>query len=418
MRTQARYAPWCALLSLAFASACAVNGGPTVAIASTDPLEDPGGGGAARTGTEGGAAAPATPPFLLALTANAEGATGAVFDGKAWKVHAFPGEVADWPSPQVALAPDGTGLVVKGTGFDRALRYARWLGGDAWTSFADVPGSAIEGETGFRDHGAPVSVAYRNGLFVLAYNTTGYSAVVRTFDPRTGTFGPEMKLGSGATKCGTGDGVPRDCVSAASVHLRGSSRGPDEIFVTLGNLGGYAASWKPVLGALPPTVTQIQYGYGDENWDSAPMIPEGETEAVQMHFSFTDRFHEQLGALVPGGPSGTAGGCYEHFKIMPRAASSDVSVLCRGARWSSQSAAHSWERVMEGHLAGGELRFATPVETTLPALTDYQYLPGIGDDTSYVIGVMAGGDVALFRNLDGTPEPFARGTVVGAAASP
>ena len=73
---------------------------------------------------------------------------------------------------------------------------------------------------------------------------------------------------------------------------------------------------------------------------------------------------------------------------------------------------------MEGHLAGAEIRFGTPVETKLPALADFQYLPGIGEDASYVIGVMRDGNVALFRNLDGTPEPIAKGTVVGAASSP
>jgi hypothetical protein len=333
-------------------------------------------------------------------------------------MHAFPGEAADWPSPQVAVAPNGTGFVVKGTGFDKPLRYARWLGGDRWTSFADVPGSAIRGEMGYRDQGAPASVAYRNGLFVLAYDTKEVRAAYRTFDPKTETFGAVMELGSGTTKCSTEEGAPLDCVTGTSVHLRASARGPNEIFLTLGEMHGYAASWRPLNGVAPPNVELIQNTFGDENWDSAPMIPEGEAAAVQMHFSFTDRFHEQLGAMGPGNSSGTAGGCYEHFKIMPRAASSDVSVMCRGARWSSMSAEHSWERVMEGHLAGGELRFGTPVETTLPALADFQYLPGIGDDTSYVIGVMGDGNVALFRDLDGTPEPFAKGTVVGAASSP
>ncbi len=417
MRMPARYASWCALLSLAFVPACAANGGATVTTSTTNPLEDPA-GGAAQAGSNTGTGTPATPRLVLALAANEDGATGAVFDGKTWKVHAFPGEAADWPSPQVALATDGTGFVVKGTGYDKPLRFARWLGGDLWTSFADVPDSAIEGQTGYRDQGAPVSVAYRNGLFVLAYNTKGSGAVVRTFDPRTAAFGAAMKLGSGATKCSTEEGAPLDCAMGTSVHLRASARGPEEVFVSLGELGGYAASWKPMLGAPAPKVAEIKYGFGDENWDSAPMIPDGDTTAVQMSFSFTERFHEQLGAVGPGDASGTVGACYEHFKIMPRPASSDVSIMCRGARWSSHSAEHSWLRVMNGHLAGGELGFAVPVETTLPALTDFHYLPGIGADTSYVLGVTEGGEVALFRDLDGTPEPFARGTVLGAASSP
>ena len=118
------------------------------------------------------------------------------------------------------------------------------------------------------------------------------------------------------------------------------------------------------------------------------------------------------------GVSGTAGACYEYFRILAAPASSDVSIMCRGARWQSLSAVHSWERVMVGHLAAGALTFGTPIETTLPALGEFEYLEGIGNDATYVVGTMNDGQVALFRGLAGTPEPFASGTVMGAAASP
>jgi hypothetical protein len=414
MRSPARHALWCTLLSLAVLPACAESAGP-LAGTSTNPTETAAAAGA-DAGTDAKSSVAAR--VVLALTANDEEATGAVFDGTTWKLHAFPGEAGAWPSPQVAVAPDGTGFMIKGTGYDKPLRYARWLGGDEWTGFADVPGSQIQGDTYMRDQAGAASVAYRNGLFVVAYNTTGATPVYRTFDPRTATFGPVLELRSGAQKCETHEGVPRDCAIGSSLHLRDSARGPDEVFVSLGELGGYGASFKPALGGPAPILEEILHDWGADVWDSAPMIPDGETAAVQVQFSFSDRFHETLGAAGNGVTTGAAGGCYGYFKLLGRPAATDVSVLCRGARWESMSAQHSYERVFEGHLAGGEVHFGTPIETTLPALASYEYLPGIGADKTYVIGVMDDGQVALFRDLAETPEPFAKGTMVGAAASP
>lgn len=377
-----------------------------------------GAGGASAQGDGGTSGIQPSKDILLAVTASDQGTTAGIYDGKTWKMHAFPGELAAWPAPQVALAPDGTGIIVKGTGREKSLRFARYLGDDKWSAFSDVPDSQVSGSGLVHDEAGPVSLIYRNGVFVLAHNSIGYHPVVRTFDPVKGTFSSTVTLTSGTMKCETAEGVQRDCAMADGIRLKPSATGPDEVFAVFdGGLGGFYTSFNPL--GLASTAPVLKAAPGDVRTsqvpDSAPMVNEGESRAAQIYFGIADRFEEHLNFVGEQVSLGEAGYCYRYYKVLVTPSSADVSILCKGPQWNWQY--DSWEHLLEGHLSGNKLAFKT-VPTSLPPLGSFEYVRGVGTDKPYVLGVMDGLQVALFKDMNGPPGVFAKGSTIAAVATP
>ena len=396
------------------ALACATNGND--ANGGADGGSGVGGDGGASADGGTGVAVPPNSIFLGLTLDPYEGATAASFDGKTFKSKVFPAEHRPdgRPAAATAAATDGTGMALWTVGGEgNPIRYSLYAGGESWSDFADVSG-IVPVDT----YVAP-SLFFRNGLYVLTYLSRAAGGdfalpYYQLFDPKKGAWSAAKKLSPATIHS----------VSAA-VHLTASAASNDEVYITVTDgSDAVIGSYKPSFDGPEPALVRRPIGTVETSNPNAAysvaLTPVGASKPIQVLFPL---FFS--GAQTPYFVPGTSAAqylpktCSFMAPIVPLPTSSTITLAC-----SLNDGENDDTREMVGTLEGNPPAFTWKVTRDTPLGWQWTkaYLPGIGADSSYVVGILTrtgfGTQAGLVKNLDSDFMPFGTGTVVGASVGP